>query len=165
MSFRNEILAANARFVSRLPTLDRAARPTRAIAVLACMDARLRPEEALGLELGEAHVVRNAGGRASDDAIRSLALSSHVLGTRAFAVIHHTDCGLLGTTNDELHARIAETTGADVRAIDFLPFDDANQALAEDVERIRTSPFIDDEVEVLGLRYDVRTGVIDVVVP
>ena len=165
MGFRDEILAANARFASRLPTLDRAARPTRALAVLACMDARLRPEEALGLALGEAHVIRNAGGRVSDDAIRSLALSSHVLGTRAFAVIHHTDCGLLGTTNDQLHSRIAETTGADVRAIDFLPFEDAQQALVDDVERIRTSPFIDDGVEILGLRYDVRTGTVEIEVP
>jgi carbonic anhydrase len=165
MSVLEEIVAANSRYAATLPTADRQAPPTRRIAVLACMDARLRPEDALGLSLGEAHVIRNAGGRATDDAIRSLTLSSRLLGTRAFVVMHHTDCGLLGTTNDEIHSRIQEETGADVRSIDFLPFSDARQALIDDVERLRSAPSIDASIPVVGVRYDVRSGEIEVTAP
>lgn len=163
MNVPEEIVAANAAYAASLPKQDREAPPTRRIAVLACMDARLRPEDALGLGLCEAHVIRNAGGRATDDAIRSLTLSSRLLGTRAFVVVHHTECGLLGTTNDELHRRIERETGADVRSIDFLPFDDARQTLVDDVERIRQAPSIDSAIPVTGVIYDVRTGTIEVV--
>jgi len=157
VSFRDQALEANASFASAFVATDRAAPPTRRVAVLACMDARLRPEEALGLALGEAHVIRNAGGRVTDDVVRSLVLSSGVLGTREAAVVHHTDCGLLGATNEDLRAHVAEATGSEVGEIDFLPFDDAERALLDDVRAIaRDARLAFDAVS--GFLYDVRTG-------
>jgi len=131
--------------------------PARQVAVLTCMDARLHPERFLGLDIGEAHVVRNAGGRASDDAVRSLIISSKLLGTREFVVIHHTDCGMLTFTSQELQKRLTEETGADA-SIEFLTFADLEESVVEDVRRIRESPFVADDIPVSGFVYDVRTG-------
>ena len=156
MSFRDEALAANAHYAADMADRDRPAPPTRRVAVVACMDARLRPEDALGLSLGEAHVIRNAGGRVTDDVVRSLMLSSGVLGTREAVVIHHTDCGLLGATNDRLRERVAEITGQSV-STDFLPFDDALATLTGDVRAIEGDARLAFE-DVTGLFYDVRTG-------
>jgi carbonic anhydrase len=164
VSFRDEALEANAAYASAFVATDRAAPPSRRVAVLACMDARLRPEEALGLALGEAHVIRNAGGRVTDDAVRSLVLSSAVLGTRGAAVVHHTDCGLLGATNEDLRARVADSTGMQVGEIDFLPFDDAERALIDDVRAITRDPRLAFEA-VSGFLYDVRTGRLREVAP
>jgi carbonic anhydrase len=132
--------------------------PARHAAVLVCMDARLHPEKFLGLSIGDAHVIRNAGGRASDDAIRSLILSSKLLGTREFAVIHHTDCGMLTFSNAELQEKLAAETGADASGIDFLPFSDLEESVRDDVNRIRSSPFIAEDIPVSGFVYGVRTG-------
>jgi carbonic anhydrase len=134
-------------------------RPARKTAVLTCMDERLRPEQALGLEVGEAHVIRNAGGRASADALRSLVISSRLLGTTQFAVIHHTDCGMLTFTNDDLRAKLRDETGADASHVDFLPFADLEQSVRDDVSAILASPFIDNSIPVSGYIYDVGTGV------
>ena len=132
--------------------------PARAAAILTCMDARLQPAKFLGLGLGDAHVIRNAGGRASDDAVRSLIISSRLLGTREFAVIHHTDCGMLTFSNDDLREKLAAETGADASGIDFLPFPDLEQSVRDDVATIEASPFIDDDIEVTGFVYDVKSG-------
>lgn len=157
MSFRDEALAANADYVAGFVERDREGLPTRKVAVVACMDARLRPEDALGLSLGEAHVIRNAGGRVTDDVVRSLMLSSAVLGTREAVVMHHTDCGLLGGTNDEIRERVAEVTGQDAPMTDFLPFDDAEGTLLDDVRAIEGDARLAFD-DVTGLMYDVRTG-------
>jgi carbonic anhydrase len=122
------------------------------------MDARLDPATFLGLEVGDAHVIRNAGGRASEDAIRSLIISSHLLGTNEYVVIHHTDCGMLTFTNQDLRTKLAQETGADASAIDFLPFSDLEQSVRDDVHRIKESPFIPKEIPARGFIYDVRTG-------
>ena len=122
------------------------------------MDARLHPERFLGLEIGDAHVIRNAGGRASDDAIRSLIISSNLLGTNEYVVIHHTDCGMLTFTNDDLRSKLAEQYGADASGVDFLPFGDLEESVREDVRRIRGSSFIPGDIPVSGYVYDVRTG-------
>jgi carbonic anhydrase len=154
----DEFLAANARFAE---TFDRGGLPmppARKVAVLTCMDARIHDAPALGLAIGDAHVIRNAGGRASDDAIRSLIISSRLLGTREFVVIHHTDCGMLTFTNEQLRAQLAEQAGADASSIDFLPFSDLEASVRDDVERINASPFIDTTIPVSGLIYDVQTG-------
>ncbi len=113
MPVLNELLEANNRFAEGFEKGDLPMPPARQFAVLACMDARLHPERFLGLDIGDAHVIRNAGGRASDDAIRSLIISSNLLGTREFVVIHHTDCGMLTFTGQELQKRLTEETGAD----------------------------------------------------
>jgi len=132
--------------------------PARSVAILTCMDARLHPARFLGLGLGDAHVIRNAGGRASDDAVRSLIISSRLLGTREFAVIHPTDCAMLTFSNDDLREKLAAETGEDASGIDFLPFPDLEQSVRDDIATIDASPFIDDDIAVTGFVYDVKTG-------
>lgn len=141
------------------------AAPTRHFTVLTCMDARLDLFRLLGLEVGDAHIVRNAGGRATDDAVRSLVLSSHRLGTREFAVIHHTGCGLFGVTNAELHREVTAATGVDSAWLDFHPFDDLGESIRDDVERIRTCALLPRDAVVWGAIYDVATALLHVVVP
>lgn len=158
MGATEALLANNRAYADTFAYGDAPLPPARGVAVLTCMDARIHPDEILGLAVGDAHVIRNAGGRASDDALRSLIISSHLLGTTEYLVIHHTDCGMCTFTNDELHARLAEATGADASAIDFLPFDDLDESVREDVDRIRDSPLVPSDVRVTGWIYDVGTG-------
>lgn len=158
MGTLDTLLDANRRFAEGFDRGDAAIPPARRLAVLTCMDARLHPEKFLGLEIGDAHVIRNAGGRASEDAIRSLIISSRLLGTRELLVIHHTDCGMVTFTNEELRSRLREETGADPSGIDFLPFSDLEGSVREDVRRIRESPFVAGDIPVSGWIYDVRTG-------
>ena len=132
--------------------------PGRHVAVLVCMDARLDPARFLGLEEGDAHVIRNAGGRASDDAIRSLAISQQLLGTNEVVVIHHTDCGMLTFNNEDLRQKLKQELNADAEHIDFLPFKDLEQSVRDDVAAIKNSPFLLKNIEVSGFIYDVRTG-------
>lgn len=160
----NELLEANSRFAEGFEKGHLPMPPASQIAVLVCMDARLHPERFLGLDLGEAHVIRNAGGRASDDAIRSLIISSKLLGTREFVVIHHTDCGMLTFTSEELQERLTHETGADASGIEFLTFADLEQSVVDDVRRIEESPFIAGDIPVSGFVYDVRTGRLEKVV-
>jgi carbonic anhydrase len=148
----DELLAANAAADQPPEVLE--ARPSRQLAVLTCMDARIDVFAALGLRLGEAHVIRNAGGRVTEDVLRSLALSSHVLGVETVVVMQHTRCGLAGVTDDELE----RLTGADVR---FLPIDDHAEALREDVATLATTPYLNRISTIAGFVYDVDTGRID----
>lgn len=152
-----ELLANNTRYAEEFAAGDLRVRPLRQIAILTCMDSRYTAQGVLGLRLGDSHVIRNAGGRASGDAIRSLVLSSSVLGTRWCVVIHHTDCGLLGVTNEELQARVEAATGARP-AIDFLPFADVVTSVREDLAALRACPYFPPGYQVLGFVYDVTTG-------
>lgn len=161
----SELQSANERFAGGFVLGGLPAPPRRKLAILTCMDARLHPESFLGLNIGDAHVIRNAGGRASDDAIRSLIISSRLLSTREFVVIHHTDCGMATFSNADLHARLTRETGADASGIDFLPFRDLEESVREDVRRIQESPFIADDIQVSGYIYDVRTGRLQAVQP
>ena len=133
--------------------------------MLTCIDARIDPARALGLEIGDAHVIRNAGGRATDDAVRSLLISSWLLGTREFLVIHHTDCGMEKFTDDAMAEIIAERSGEDVSDVDFLTFRDLDQSVWDDVQRIRSLSQIPADATVSGHVYDVRTGTLREVVP
>ena len=134
------------------------ARPARHLAVLTCMDCRFDPLDPLDLNLGDAHVIRNAGGRASDDALRSLIISSHLLGTTQYYVIHHTECGMLGLDNDELRQHLADETGADASSLDLLGYDDLEASVRDDMARIEENPFVPTSVTVRGFIYDVLTG-------
>jgi carbonic anhydrase len=166
MSVLNELIEANRGFAEGFDKGDLPMPPARHVALLTCMDARLHPEKFLGLEIGDAHVIRNAGGRASGDAIRSLIISTKLLGTREFVVIHHTDCGMLTFTSEELQRKLAEETGTDASGIDFLTFTDLEESVREDVRRIKESPFVLDDIPVSGFVYDVRTGrLVEVVGP
>lgn len=132
--------------------------PRLALAILTCMDSRIDPDRILGLQEGDAHVIRNAGGRVSDDAIRSLVISYRLLGTREFLVIHHTDCGMQKITNEQMHDELLNDLGADVSHIDFLPITDPLDTVRQDVETIRTSPLVRGDIIVHGFVYDVHTG-------
>jgi carbonic anhydrase len=158
MAVVDEMVAANGRFAETFGKGGLPAPPARHAAVLACMDARLHPARFLGLEIGDAHVIRNAGGRASDDAIRSLVISSKLLGTREFIVVHHTDCGMLTFTNEQLREQLRRDTGADASGIDFLPFSDLEQSVRDDVATLVASPLLGRDITVSGFIYDVRTG-------
>lgn len=164
MSELDRMLAANRDFQSSFTQGDAAMPPARKVAIVTCMDARIHPEQALGLEIGDAHMIRNAGGRASDDALRSLVISSRLLGTNEFAVIHHTDCGMVTFTNDDLRTKLKDETGADASHIDFLPFPDLEQSVRDDVATIRESPLIPKDIPIAGAIYDVRTGTLQEVV-
>jgi len=152
----DEFIQADERYAATFTKGDLPMPPGRKIAVVACMDARLDPAKFLGLEEGDAHVIRNAGGRAAD-AIRSLVISQHLLGTREIAVIHHTDCGMLTFTEEQLHQKLHDELHVHAE-IEFLPFTDVEQSVRDDVEIIRTSPLLLSNVPVRGYVYDVHTG-------
>jgi carbonic anhydrase len=161
MSVLPELLAANELYAAAFNKGELPTPPARKVAILVCMDARIDPAKALGLEEGDAHVIRNAGGRAAD-ALRSLVISHALLGTREIVVIHHTDCGMLTFTNELLRKKLTDelgpTAGAVANAIDFLPFPDLDQGVRDDVAMIRSSPLIPKDIPVTGFVYDVRTG-------
>ncbi len=158
MAVTDELLKANEQYAAQFAKGALPLPPARRTAVLVCMDARIDPAKVLGLQEGDAHVIRNAGGRASDDALRSLAISHKLLGTQEFLVIHHTDCGMQTFTNEQLRDQLRRDLGADASEIDFLPFSDLEESVREDVRRVRTSPLIPDTIAVRGFVYDVQTG-------
>jgi carbonic anhydrase len=157
MSQFDQFLEANKTFAASFDKGDLPMPPARHVAVVACMDARLHPERALGLEIGDAHVIRNAGGRAQD-AIRSLVISERLLGTTEIVVLHHTDCGMLTFSNQQLADKVQADLGVDVHGQDFLPFPDLEQSVRDDVAILRKSPLIPKNIAISGAIYDVTTG-------
>ena len=125
---------------------------------MTCMDSRLHVAQALGLALGDAHILRNAGGRVTDDEIRSLVISQQQLGTREIVVLHHTDCGAQSFTNEAFAAQLERDLGVSVHGKDFLPFSDVEESVREDVRKLRESPLIPDDIVISGAVYDVNTG-------
>jgi carbonic anhydrase len=157
VSVIDQLVQANDHYASALGEVATPALPpARKVAIVTCMDARLLPARFLGLEEGDAHVIRNAGGR-TPEALRSLVISQRLLGTHAIAVIQHTDCGMLTFSNEDLYAKVKEDLGADASAIDFLPFADLEQSVRDDVGFLRDSPLIADDTEIRGFVYDVGT--------
>ena len=176
-SVLNDVLAANAAYADSFGAkADLALPPARRFAILTCMDARLDQAKYAGLSEGDAHVIRNAGGRASDDAIRSLVISYKLLGTAEWFVIHHTDCGMEFFTNEvisDLLANSLETaalgpegfydvgTGPgspEAANIDWLCITDQTGSVADDVQRIRNHPLVPDSIAIYGYVYDVQSG-------
>jgi carbonic anhydrase len=157
MSITDEVLKANEQFAANFREGNLAMPPARKLAVLACMDARIDVNRVLGLGIGDAHVIRNAGGIATDDAIRSLIISHHLLGTREFAIINHTDCGMLTFQDRELQQRLRAATGADAN-IAFHAFSDVERNVREQIDRVRSHPWIPKEIPVRGFIYDVKNG-------
>lgn len=149
-------IAENARHADPLEGSSLPQSPRRRLAVLACMDARLRVEDVLGLRAGDAHIIRNAGGLATDDAIRSLVISQHLLGTEEIIVIEHTGCGMLTFEDEPVRQRIALAQGVSVD-LPLLPFPDLEANLRDQVRRIREHPWIKDG-PVHGAIYEVETG-------
>jgi carbonic anhydrase len=177
MSVLAEVLAANKEYVATFGDKGSLALPpARQFAVLTCMDARLDPAKYAGLAEGDAHVIRNAGGRASDDAIRSLVISYKLLGTKEFFVIHHSECGMEYFTDEVIRGLLANSLetaalGADGfydvggrpgspegAFVDWLTISDPHQAVTDDVARIRRHPLVPGNIPIYGYIYDVKTG-------
>jgi carbonic anhydrase len=152
------VLEAAEHFHASFVSNHRSASPERHLVVVTCMDARLDLFRLLGLDIGDAHILRNAGGRVTDDVVRSLVLSSHALGTREVLVIHHTGCGLFDTTNDEIRSTVQAATGMRPDHIDFLPFDDVRASVENDVGVVRACALLPAEMAVWGAVYDVESG-------
>src|SRR5437764_4618622 len=157
MSVTDELLQANESYASAFTKGDLPIPPARQTTVVTCMDARLLPSRFLGLEEGDAHVIRNAGGRAQD-ALRSIVISQRLLGTKEVVVIHHTDCGMLTFKNEDLYEKVRQDLGADASDIDFLPFPDLEQSVRDDVQFLKDSPLVPDDVSIRGFVYDVKSG-------
>jgi carbonic anhydrase len=177
MAVRDEVLRANAEYAASFGTkAELALPPARHFAILTCMDARLDPAKYAGLAEGDAHVIRNAGGRASDDAIRSLVISYKLLGTSEWFVIHHTNCGMEFFTDEVMRRLLAgslETAqlgpdgftdvgagpgSAEAAYIDWLTIADRNQSVVDDVARIRAHPLVRGRIPIYGYLYDVASG-------
>lgn len=177
MSELNKVLEANAAYVAGFGDKGNLALPpARGFAILTCMDARLDPAKYAGLSEGDAHVIRNAGGRASDDAIRSLVISYKLLGTKEWFVIHHSDCGMEFFTDEVIRGLLANSletaalgaegfydvgTGpgsAEAKYIDWLTISEQAQSVTEDVQRIKNHPLVPANIPVYGYIYDVKTG-------
>ena len=157
MTVIDELVAANRDYAAGFKKGHLQMPPARKTAVVVCMDARIDPARALGLEEGDVHVIRNAGGRVVE-ALRSLAISQELLGTREVAIIHHTDCGMLTFTDESLRQRLRERLGADATAIAFLPFSDVDRSVLDDIEAYGNSPIVRHDVPLRGFVYDVNTG-------
>jgi carbonic anhydrase len=177
MSVLDEVLSANEEYAASFgEKSELALPPARGFAILTCMDARLDPAKYAGLSEGDAHVIRNAGGRASDDAIRSLVISYKLLGTQEWFVIHHTECGMEFFDDEKMreilgHSLDTAELGSDgfrdvgsgpgsseARYIDWLTISDPQEAVAEDVARIRAHPLVPSRIPIYGYLYDVKTG-------
>jgi carbonic anhydrase len=183
MPVLEEVLAANSAYAGTFGgKSELALPPARRFAILTCMDARLDPAKYAGLSEGDAHVIRNAGGRASDDAIRSLVISYKLLGTAEWFVIHHSDCGMEFFTNEIMGGLLTQSLetaalgpdgfydvgvgpgSTDGNEVDWLTIADRQQSVVEDVLRIRTHPLVPARIPIYGYVYDVRTGRLDEVV-
>ena len=157
MSSTDELLANNERYAASFDKGDLPLPPAKKTAVVACMDARLNVHGLLGISEGDAHIIRNAGGVVTDDAIRSLAISQRLLGTEEIILIHHTDCGMLTFTDDEFRAAIEKDTG--IRpAWAAEAFPDLDADVRQSIARIKASPFILNKDSVRGFVYEVETG-------
>ena len=157
MSVVHEVTEANESYASGFANGDLPVPPGRKFAVVTCMDARLDPARFLGLEEGDAHVIRNAGGLVNDETIRSLVISHHLLGTQEAVVIGHTGCGMLTFTNADLHEKLGPAS----ETIDFQPFPDVAESVRQSVEKIRSHPLLPDSFGAAGFVYHVETGRID----
>ncbi|CYV97362.1 carbonic anhydrase [Streptococcus suis] len=158
MSYFQNFMKANKVYVDLHGDYHLPLRPKTKVAIVTCMDSRLHVAQALGLALGDAHILRNAGGRVTEDMIRSLVISQQQLGTREIVVLHHTDCGAQTFTNEDFAAQLKRDLGVDVDGQDFLPFTDIEESVREDIALLKQSPLIPDDVEISGAVYDVDTG-------
>lgn len=156
----NKIINANSKYAENFGKkagLD--IPPSRKLAILTCMDARLDPAKFAGLQEGDAHVIRNAGGRATDDAIRSLIISGAILGTNEWLVVHHSDCGMETFTNEEFAKKLKNTfENSEGSYINWHTISDRDESVKEDVKRIKSHPLVSRDIKISGYMYDVKSG-------
>jgi len=153
----SDVLSANEAYAAQFDGDSLTGRATKGLAVLTCIDTRIDPLGMLGLRPGDAKILRNAGARVTDDVLRTLVLASYLLNVSRAMVIAHTDCRMVGGTDDDVHQAIADAGGPDTRSLVFQVTDDVERTLQQDVRRIRSSPYLAG-LEVGGFLYDVRTG-------
>jgi carbonic anhydrase len=159
MSVTDEVLKADEAYARNFNLGSLPMPPARKLAILACMDARLSVEQVCGLKTGDAHTIRNAGGIATEDALRSLIISHHLLGTQEFIVINHTDCGMLTFKDEALRKQLEDKTGAHPTVpAHFHAFSDLEKNVRAQVERIKSHPWLPQHIAVRGFIYDVKTG-------
>ncbi len=164
MSATETLLENNRSYAAQFDKGEVPLPPAKGVAVVACMDARLHVNAILGLEVGDAHVIRNAGGAVTDDAIRSLLISQRLLGTREIILIHHTDCGMLTFTDDSVKAQVEAETG--IRpAFALEAFGDLDEDVRQSIARIQASPLIPHRDHIRGFVYDVHSGLLREVTP
>ena len=158
MSYFENFLKANQAYVELHGDLHLSIKPKTKVTIVTCMDSRLHVAPALGLALGDAHILRNAGGRVTEDMIRSLVISQQQMGTREIVVLHHTDCGAQTFNNEDFQEHLKRELEVDVSGQDFLPFQDIDESVREDMKLLRECPLIPDDVIISGAVYDVDTG-------
>jgi carbonic anhydrase len=159
LSVADDLLAANEVFARSFDLSDLKVQPRRHVAVLSCMDSRILFEHCLGLRPGDAHMIRNAGGIATEDALRSLIVSHHLLDTQEFIIINHTDCGLLKVKEYELRSKLTEKMGTVAsEPAQFYAFDDLEKNVRDQIHRVKSHPWIPKHIPVRGFIYDVKTG-------
>jgi carbonic anhydrase len=159
MSITDDVLKANETYARNFTQGNLPMPPARRLAVVACMDARLVVSQILGLKAGDAHVIRNAGGIVTDDVLRSLIISHHLLGTQEFIIINHTDCGMLTFKDEELVAKLEKETGtATVAPVHFHAFGNMEENVRRQVQRVKSHPWIPKQITVRGFIYDVKSG-------
>ena len=157
MSF-DDVLNANATYASGFVDSGMQGTAARGLAVLTCIDSRIDPLKILGLEPGDAKIIRNAGARVTDDALRSLVLAHNLLGASRICVVVHSDCAMAETTEHAVRLRIERVTGVDAESMKFLPAEDQIETLRSDLDRIRTSPLLAKVTDLGGFQFNVRTG-------
>jgi carbonic anhydrase len=154
----DDVLAANTDYASSFEFAGRPGTAARGLAVVTCMDSRIDPLSMLGLEKGDAKILRNAGGRVTDDVLRTVVLATHLLGVDRVMVVEHTDCKMATTTDEQVHAQILESSGIDTRSLEFRTMNDQLTTISQDVQRLRSSPYVKPGTETGGFLYDVKTG-------
>lgn len=159
MSVTDDVVAANRQYAADFKLGNLAMPPARKLAIVACMDARMTIEPMLGLKTGDAHIIRNAGGIVTEDAVRSLIISHYLLGTQEFIIINHTDCGMLTFKDEDLRSKLQSATGtAAMVPTAFHAFDDLEQNVREQIQKVKVHPWIPKDIPVRGFVYDVKTG-------
>ncbi len=159
MSISGEVLKANDSYAKNFALGDLPMPPARKLAVIVCMDARLTVEPMLGLKTGDAHIIRNAGGIVTEDALRSLIISHHLLGTQEFIIINHTDCGMLTFKDDELHTKLQQQTRTTaVVPAHFYAFTNLEENVRQQTQKVKSHPWLPNQIPVRGFVYDVKTG-------
>lgn len=161
MGVTDEVLKANEEYAKNFKFGDLPMPPGRKLAIVACMDARVTVEELLGLKTGDAHIIRNAGGNITEDALRSLIISHHLLDTQEFMIINHTDCGMLTFTDEELRKKLREQTQAGTRGVlpaSFYSFSDLEENVRNQIQKVKSHPWIPKDIPVRGFIFDVKTG-------
>jgi carbonic anhydrase len=160
MSTLEELIESNKKYVASFDKGEVPAPPAKHLAVITCMDSRIHVDRIFGLEPGDAHIIRNAGGHATEDAIRSLLISVWLMGTTEIVVMQHTECGMQKHTNAEIRQVLREQTGKYASGMDFLVFTDLKESVRRSVATIKNHPFMSPKVNIRGLIYDVKTGAV-----